>query len=384
MLLPAIFGIDAERARDSTRGFDDIAQYLELATCARHLDTQLQLVRETLFTDNQAYTAESVLRHQYVGDSLYIVHARAVVELPFRWFWQCVVLSRSPQSSEKGAPSNWLRILTDESAVEGAGSCEVFSQTIPASELITVKERLQSSPHIYMVTDDIPEMAAAMAHDIDNTVALALSSLGLPMFPDVYYMRKTEEDNCLHHNLFVLESYWHKYGRDATQIVDAEERVPTADGGIVRSLYHMMWLLIFGADAYTEDLYDYTLADLEHKEVVELLLSLAAPVLANTDFFPAIRFLHLDAYDRRPTSLQPLSGETVDPDYAVCAVDCEQAMPEFRLRQFEYKVQDDNSVPIDVYENNNKDRSVVTASEAEYLLVQSFRKYIYVHIYIYI
>ena len=83
MLLPAIFGIDAERARDSTRGFNDVAEYLVLATCARHIDTQLQLVRETLFTDNQAYTAESVLRQQYVGDSLYIVHARAVVELPF-------------------------------------------------------------------------------------------------------------------------------------------------------------------------------------------------------------------------------------------------------------------------------------------------------------
>ena len=64
---------------------------------------------------------------------------------------------------------------------------------------------------------------------------------------------------------------------------------------------------------------------------MELRLSLAAPVLANTDFFPAIRFLHLDAYDWRPTSLQPLSGETVDPDYAVCVVDCEQAMLEFRL-----------------------------------------------------
>ena len=173
----------------------------------------------------------------------------------------------------------------------------MFSQTIPATELITVKERLQSSPHIYTVTDDIPEIAAAMAHDIDDTVALALSSLGLPMFPDVYYMRKTEEDNCLHHNVFVLQSCWHKYGRDATQIVDAEERVPTADWGIVRSLYHMMRLLIFGADAYTEDLFDYTLADLKHKEVVELWLSLATPVLANTDFFPAIRFLHLDAYD---------------------------------------------------------------------------------------
>jgi len=40
-------------------------------------------------------------------------------------------------------------------------------------------------------------------------------------------------------------------------------------------------------------------------------------------------------------------------------------------------VQDGNSVKIDVYRNNNEDRSVVTAAEAEYLLVQSFRKLIY-------
>jgi len=145
----------------------------------------------------------------------------------------------------------------------------------------------------------------------------------------------------------------------------------------VRSLYHMMRLLIFGAESYAEDLYDYTLEDLASSGVVQLRLSLETPVRADTDFFPAIRFLHLDAYDKRPTSLQPLSGGTVDSAYAVCRDDCEGAFPEFRLLRFEYKVQDDNTVPIDVYANNNWDRSVVTAAEAEYLLVQSFRKLIY-------
>ena len=377
LLLPAIFGIDAERARDSTRGFDDISEYLELATCARHLDTQMQLSVRSLFTNNQAYTSESVLQQQFVGDSLYVFHARAVVHLPFRWFWQCVVLSRSVQSNEKGAARDWFRSLTDETATAFEEQCEVFALVTPPSELISVKLRLQSSPHIYTVTDDIPEMAAAMAHDIDDTVALALSALGLPMFPDVYYMRKTLDDDCLHHNLFVLRSCWHKYGRDATRIVDAEELIQTPEGGTVRSLYHMMRLLIFGVDAYSNDLYDFTLADLEHDGVVAMSLSLETMVRANTNFFPAIRFLHLDAYNQIPTSQQPLRSGIVDPAYAACVENCEAVSPEFRLRRFEYLVQDGNTVAIDVYANNNKDRSVVTAPEAEYLLVQSFRKLIY-------
>ena len=67
----------------------------------------------------------------------------------------------------------------------------------------------------------------------------------------------------------------------------------------------------------------------------------------------------------------------MDPLYAVCVENCDALAPEFRLKQFEYHVQDDNTVRIDVYANNNIDHSVVTASEAEYLLVQSFRKLIY-------
>jgi len=377
LLLPAIFGVDAERARDSTRGFDDISQYLELAVCARHIDTQMQLSKESLFTTNQAYTAESVLQQQLVGDSLYVFHARAVVYLPFRWFWQCVVLTRSPANSEKGAVRDWLRSLTDETYTVSQEQCEIFTLDIPSTELISVKLRLQSSPHIYTVTDDIPEMAAAMAHDIDDTVGLALSAYGLPMFPDVYYMRKRDDYDCLHHNLFVLRSCWHKYGRDASEIVDAEELIQTPDGGTVRSLYHMMRLLIFGVDAYTRDLHDFTLADLESDGVVALSLSLDTMVLAGTDFFPAIRFLHLDAYTQTPSSQQPIQGDTVDPLYAVCVENCDEVAPEFRLKQFEYRVQDENTVRIDAYANNNRDRSVVTASEAEYLLVQGFRKFIY-------
>ena len=90
---------------------------------------------------------------------------------------------------------------------------------------------------------------------------------------------------------------------------------------------------------------------------------------ADADFFPAIRFLHLDAYDRRPTLLQPMQGDAVDPAYAVCLDDCDAPAPEFRLTRFEYKVQNENTVRITVYANNNMDRSVVTEDEAEYLLV---------------
>jgi len=44
-------------------------------------------VRRSIFTSNRAYTAESVLAQQFVRDTLYVFHARAVVHLPFRWFY---------------------------------------------------------------------------------------------------------------------------------------------------------------------------------------------------------------------------------------------------------------------------------------------------------
>jgi len=193
------------------------------------VDTRLQQVRKTIFTANQAYTAESELAQQFVGDTLYVFHARAAVHLPFRWFWQCVVLSRSKQSGESGAPKEWFKGLTDKDTVLLSEQCDVFAQNVPPTAIITVKQRLQTSPFIYTVTDDIPEMATTMAHDIDDTVTLALAALGLPMFPDVYYMRKTDQSDCLHHSVFVLNSCWHKYGRDASQLVDAEELIKTAD-----------------------------------------------------------------------------------------------------------------------------------------------------------
>jgi len=60
------------------------------------------------------------------------------------------------------------------------------------------------------------------------------------------------------------------------------------------------------------------LQDLEAQQVVSLALLLDVMVLASTDFFPAIRFLHLDAYSDRPTSQQPLAGDVVNPAYAIC------------------------------------------------------------------
>jgi len=169
LLLPALFGVDAERARDATRGFDSIEQYLAHATCARHLDSQLARVRESLFTVNHAYTAESVLTQKYASDTLYAFHGRGVVHLPFRWFWQCVLLSRRAEAGERGAPQDWFRGLTDEDAAAPSGQCEAFVVSFPAAARISVKTRLQTSSFLYTMTNNLPEMAAAMAHDMDDT-----------------------------------------------------------------------------------------------------------------------------------------------------------------------------------------------------------------------
>jgi len=364
VLLPALFGIDTALNSDATRGFSTIEQYLELATCARYIDTRLRAVVSAVFRPARAYTTESVNQEQVAGDSLYLFHGRAAVYVPFRWFWQCVVLSTS---SEHGAPQDWFRVMTDEDYAATSCPCNNYEQTL--SLPMTVKRRLQTSAHIYTITDDIEDMAAQLAHDIFDTVGIALAQLGLPMFPDLYYMRRRPGDDCMSTNMFVAESCWEKFGRDAAEIVDPEELLRTPDGSSTESLYaRMRHLLGFTAG----DLHDKTLQDLEALGLVELQLSLQTVVLATTNFFPAIRFRELDLYHAPPT-YRPVDPASVPPDYAQCGDPCDV----YTLRQFEYQVQDGRTVEIDVYAGLARHRSVVTQAEAEYLLVQSFRRLIY-------
>ena len=122
--------------------------------------------------------------------------------MAFRWFWQCVVLAGSTEGS---APADWFWTMNDEDYNAANCPCPNYEDTHSAP--LSIKARLQTAPHIYTMTDNIPYMAAAMAQAVFNTVGVALSQLGLPMFPDTYYIRRRVTDDCVHTNLFVEESY---------------------------------------------------------------------------------------------------------------------------------------------------------------------------------
>ena len=104
-LLPWVFGVDPDT--DSGRGFNTEDEYLEHASCAVFVVNRLYEVAASTPELIYHFDATPDIR---AGTSLYFFQSRAAVYMPFRWFWQCVVLDDSPVS---GAPTGWLRTLVD-------------------------------------------------------------------------------------------------------------------------------------------------------------------------------------------------------------------------------------------------------------------------------
>ena len=375
-ILMTLFGIEGIES-DSSRGFVSIEEYLELATCAIYVDTRLQEV-VTLSGSNQAYVTESVLQQQFTGDSLYMFHDRAAVYMPFRWFWQCVVVAKS---DEGGAGLGWYRSITDPGYEQVASSCPNYEQGL-SGDTKSIKQILQMSEHIYTITDDIPSMAAQMVRDIDSTVDLALSELKLPMFPDTFFMSMGDDPFCINTNVFITKSCWEKISLDPSTTIGPDSRLHPDDNTEISSLHDRVRRQILGASYDTEsDFYTLTLSQLEEKLLVTVQINLQAQVSSIVRFFPAITFTNLQQIqDLQPYYFDAWPDNIPPEEYATCRdgnvqshTDCQ----EYKLESPEFRVQDSSNVYIDVYKKSSPTRNFVTEDEALYLVLMEFKKLMY-------
>ena len=187
-LLPQVFNIDAAGVG---RGFKDILEYLQHAKCARFIIKRLHEVQEK--TPKMRYQRDVPAVDEIAGTSLYFFQDRAAVYMPFRWFWQCVVLDESPNT---GAPTDWLQTLANPAALVDSLYCQNYNANKVADEdsrggfqhtKVSIRTLLRQSRHIFGESDGliVSEGQGYIHTDIENIVDQALSAMKLTSIPNV-------------------------------------------------------------------------------------------------------------------------------------------------------------------------------------------------------
>ena len=172
-ILPMLFGIDP--SQDSTRGFADEEAYLEHGRCARFIVERMAEIQNTV-----SYTRD-VTQTISTRNSLYFFQERSAVYMPFRWFWQCVVLS---SSGDGGAPSRWFDMLINSQNAAAHVSCPNYVY-VTRSPRITLRKRLETALLVFESPDDISTVDSQLQDDVVTIINLALSRLRLTSVPNV-------------------------------------------------------------------------------------------------------------------------------------------------------------------------------------------------------
>ena len=196
-LLPALFGVEFDDTNKMTNLQNNawtIEEYLQHVQCAEWLFSMLEALRNNM---PNVYQSDPRFEQKRPGTSLYVFHDRAHIELPFQWFWKCVLLNKYPQA-------NWLQRLAGSNtaaAVDANSLQQTHIQTCALEtiqeqqESITVRRRLQNAVH-YFERDLVISAQAIdqLAMDVDATLARGLDELGLREFPDLFKLDVTS--NC--------------------------------------------------------------------------------------------------------------------------------------------------------------------------------------------
>ena len=154
-------GVDAESTLE--RGFADEARYLAHVKCATYVAKRLYDVRESV-SPRMRYRRDRGPDVE-AGASMYLFHERAAVYVPFRWFWQCVVLAGPLR--EGGAPRDWFRRVTDPGEDGALVECENYAHSLRRAKTlaaggdphappdVTVHKLLRTSRHLYRQSDGL-------------------------------------------------------------------------------------------------------------------------------------------------------------------------------------------------------------------------------------
>ena len=161
--------------------------------------------------------------------------------MPFRWLWQCVILAKS---DEGGAQASWISIVSGEPHMLQL-TCTKYDDKFPTDIKITLKHRLQTADEIFTLSEDVAFQDSQLAHDIDDTVALALSQLKLPMLADTHTLSYEDRSGCLPNAIFRSNGCWQKTGENAEEFSQDDTNIVQRWSGVAKyNLYQQMRRLI--------------------------------------------------------------------------------------------------------------------------------------------
>ena len=310
------------RVFGETRGFGDVDAYLTLSRCAGYVLLQLDTLRDSMISD---YYKEDPQLPPTPGKSLYFFTQHTATQVPFLWFWQCVLLARE---TEGGSRTDWL------TAADLALVCPNYNQDSLAQP--TMRQRLMRAPYLFDVRggpDDDVEGALLVAA-VRSTITYAIDVLGLTNVEDIYcYGLRRDAHTCTALYPHVLDEntkgfapcdgdneaidyldglgtdspVWVHAGRDPGELVEAEDASEfSVRGALMR--------IIFGVDSDADVMalaYSMTYENLITNDIISEGFELDGEVPPDSVFFHGIHFTQLDRYLENPPpspiSLSPLS-----------------------------------------------------------------------------
>ena len=285
-LLALLFGVDAESGNG--RGLQNsFAKYDQHVSCAQFLDQRLQLLHAKIESDGvNPYPRESQYPSLVPGYSMYMFYERAPVYTPFRWLWQCVLLT-TPE--EGGAPHWWFKEM-DQTQVQNTGAdrtiaCDVYKTDMTIEEDVTVQELLQRSPYVWTMQEDLSQSSILLQQDFQDAFRRAIDELNLAFAPDLQCLEEIKTD-CLGIDVFPTlqkittnTACWRKLSLYNYSAIPAESR------DVSDSLYRRVLQRLFGIEDELE-LIDYNVQTSNY--VSER--TMASRITLNSRFVPMLIF----------------------------------------------------------------------------------------------
>lgn len=355
-LLPLLFGITFDpntgnmispASSPSSASSWTENDYLQHVQCAEWLYKVFAALQERL---PSVYQMDPRLPTLQAGASLYVFHHRAHIQLPFHWFWQCVLLNED-------AHIDWLTHLSgmdprgytrnpqsiDEQPTRRVQQCSMPRAGIASGNLVSVRERLRTAPFYFERTEAIgTHDVLQLALDVDETLRRGLDELGLPEFADLTVLRHHCAATTSNFEMFPtyealqssVHNCWTKSGRDQTQtlISDDDTKDPATletfenTGLRAKAREHL-----FGMTSHT-DLIDTSISELVDSDppYLQLLTNIDTTLIeADQTFIPRLAFkkqladytvtqiLNFDkgTYYQDSTSLNSNEYKLIKPEY---------------------------------------------------------------------
>jgi len=288
-LIPRMFG--------NLRGFPNLETYLQLSDCAQFILTRFEMVYDARKRAlDFPYFKENSPDPPTPGRSLYLLTQNTATQVPFMWFWQCLILAHE---GEGGAPTNWNTLLETNSEI----SCPNFNSEAhrTSTESISIRRRLSLAQYIFDVKDADRStlQGSAILNDIYQTVTYSIDYLKLSNAPDVYCAAwPINENECpvksnpnpLRPHMF--NSCWQHAGRDKSLTINASISESS-------SLHSNLLALIFNGLTGQELIMKAVIStynDLVENNIISEQLELETLVDPQAVLFRSIHFPRLKSY----------------------------------------------------------------------------------------